>query len=146
MGQTNDFISANLNMTNNAILYSDAESTPTGASLGPLQVTGSVTVAGMTDSTAGVDNTATHEDMLAELEASTVTARLMEFNWAEDSATQPIALYVAILGVTGPTDIGGMQAWTYNFELAGDGTNTPLKIHGGASGETWLDALFYAGY
>lgn len=138
-GATKDLISASINMSNNAAMYPDAESTPTGASLGPLNVTGSVTVAGVTDSVGDTS----HDLLLAEIEAATVTAQQLEFNWAEDSASQEIQLYVAIMSITGPTDIGGMQAWTYNFELAGDASTNPLKMHGGGSGETLADALFY---
>ncbi len=123
-----DFVSANLTFTNGIQPIKTAGEYVAGFVYGKLGVTGSVTVLDET----GVASANTSIRALIEVDdTSSLSATKLIFTMGSDHFTVPVIFH----DNPSKSDIGGCEAWTYNFSLAESGVNT-LKVLGGTAADS----------
>jgi hypothetical protein len=123
-----DFVSGNLSLTNGATLDATAAATAPGAHMGKLGLTGSVTC--YLNQDTGSNPGATTDDLMDLLEGASgqPSETVLHFVWHDGHASDDdvdIELPVVVSGPPTLSDLGGIAAMTFNFQMAGDADSPP---------------------
>ncbi len=107
------FISASITITNGATLDPSAAAEATGITMGPITATGTVTML------ADMTNAQLPDQLFASLETTTQASKQMALLF-EIGSSFKVRVPAVITGPPSWSDIGGINALTFNFMTGGD--------------------------